>query len=100
MFSLREAPAILLLVIVSASVLFAQTATGEISGIITDPNGAAVPVAVVRLTNEATKIATETKTNESALSESHPALSGILLETHSEARRFTTWISQCSRVSR
>lgn len=64
MFSLRRAPAILLLVIFSASVLVAQTATGEVSGIITDPNGAAVPGAVVTLTNQATKISSEAKTSE------------------------------------
>jgi hypothetical protein len=49
----------------SASVLFAQSATGEVSGIITDPNGAAVPGAVVTLTNQATKIESEAKTSES-----------------------------------
>ena len=65
MFSLREARAALLLVIVSASVLFAQTATGEVSGTITDPNGAAVPGAAVRLTNQATKIESVAKTSES-----------------------------------
>src|SRR6267142_349886 len=64
MFLLKKAPAILLLVLVSASVLFAQTATGEVSGIVTDPNGAAVPGAVVKLTNQATKIESETKTSE------------------------------------
>src|SRR6266542_1333972 len=57
--------AVLLLVLVSASVLFAQTATGEVSGTVTDPNGAAVPGAVVRLTNQATKIESVAKTNES-----------------------------------
>ena len=65
MFSLRETLTILLLVLVSASVLFAQTATGEVSGTVTDPNGAAVPGAVVRLTNQATKIESVAKTNES-----------------------------------
>src|SRR5438876_7844593 len=64
MFSLRRGPAVLLLVIFSASVLVAQTATGEVSGTITDPNGAAVPGALVRLTNQATKISSETKTTE------------------------------------
>src|SRR6266566_4373138 len=65
MFLLRKAPATLLLIVVSASVLLAQTATGEVSGTITDPNGAAVPGAVVRLTNRATKIESVAKTSES-----------------------------------
>src|SRR5436190_779970 len=62
---LRKAPATLLLIMVSASLLFAQTATGEVSGTVTDPNGAAVPGAVVRLTNRATKIESVAKTSES-----------------------------------
>src|SRR2546430_5281474 len=65
MFLLRKAPATLLLIVVSASVLLAQTATGEVSGTVTDPNGAAVPGAVVRLTNRATKIESVAKTSES-----------------------------------
>jgi Carboxypeptidase regulatory-like domain/TonB dependent receptor len=62
---IKVAAATSLLVITSASVLFAQTATGEVSGTITDPNGAAVAGAVVKLTNQATKIDTEVKTSES-----------------------------------
>ncbi len=62
---MKVAAATLLLVMVSASVLFAQTATGEVSGTVTDPNGAAVAGAVVKLTNRATKIDNDVKTSES-----------------------------------
>jgi hypothetical protein len=62
---LKTSAVALLFLIVSASVLFAQTATGEVSGTITDPNGAAVPGAVVRLTNRATKIDSVARANES-----------------------------------
>jgi Carboxypeptidase regulatory-like domain/TonB dependent receptor len=65
MCSLKTSAVALLFLIVSASVLFAQTATGEVSGTITDPNGAAVPGAVVRLTNRATKIDSVARANES-----------------------------------
>lgn len=42
-----------------------QTATGEVNGTVTDPNGAAVPGAVIRLINQATKTETEVTTNQS-----------------------------------
>src|SRR5437763_9548416 len=37
---------------------FSQTSTGEVNGTLTDPTGAAVPGASIRLINEATKIET------------------------------------------
>src|SRR5215471_18886025 len=54
-----------LLLFVWATVAFAQTATGEINGTVTDPNGAAVPGAAVKLINQATKTESETTTNQS-----------------------------------
>lgn len=62
---MKAAATILLLVMASASVIFAQTATGEVSGTVTDPKGAAVAGAVVKLTNRATKIDNDVKTSES-----------------------------------
>ncbi|HEX5966673.1 MAG TPA: carboxypeptidase regulatory-like domain-containing protein [Pyrinomonadaceae bacterium] len=53
-----------LLIMTSVSVALAQ-ANAKVSGTVTDPNGAAVPGAVVRLTNQATKIEVDTTTNES-----------------------------------
>src|SRR5215831_7751521 len=47
-----------------ASVAQAQTATGGVNGNITDPSGAVVPGATVRLTNEATQLETLSKANE------------------------------------
>jgi len=53
-----------LLLLLSASLITAQTATGEVNGTITDPNGGAIPGAVVKLINQATKIETEAKAND------------------------------------
>jgi len=55
----------LILTIVSAVTASAQTATGEVNGTVTDPNGAAVPGAVVKLINQATKGETEATTSQS-----------------------------------
>src|SRR5947207_15326341 len=62
---LRTAIITLLLTLVSAVALQAQTATGEVNGTVTDPNGAAVPGAMVKLINQATKGETEATTNQS-----------------------------------
>jgi hypothetical protein len=64
MSSLKNTLVLLLLIIASASTAFAQ-ANAKVSGTVTDPNGAAVPGAVVKLTNRATKIDVETTTNDS-----------------------------------
>src|SRR5215216_3565549 len=63
MFSLKSALALLLLIIASAPPAFAQ-ANAKVSGTVTDPNGAAVPGAVVKLINQATKIEVDATTNE------------------------------------
>src|SRR5215216_2428636 len=64
MFSLKRTLALLVLITASVSVALAQ-ANAKVGGTVTDPNGAAVPGAVVKLTNQATKIEVETTTNES-----------------------------------
>ena len=46
------------------SVAQAQTATGSVNGNVSDPSGAVVPGAAVKLTNEATQLETLGKTNE------------------------------------
>ncbi|HEY1340942.1 MAG TPA: carboxypeptidase-like regulatory domain-containing protein [Bryobacteraceae bacterium] len=53
------------LVFLSACIAVAQTATGEVSGTITDNSGAAVPSATITLTNQETQIAQQSKTNQS-----------------------------------
>jgi hypothetical protein len=52
------------LLLLSASLITAQTSTGEVNGTITDPNGSALPGAIVKLINQATKIETDVKTND------------------------------------
>src|SRR6266496_1831561 len=49
----------------ATTALSAQTATGEVNGTVTDPNGAAVPGAAVKLINQATKVENEATTNQS-----------------------------------
>jgi hypothetical protein len=58
---------LLLVLLISGSALFAQTATGEVSGTITDPTGAFVAGAKVTLTNRDTGISRTTTTNGSGL---------------------------------
>src|SRR5215813_14493518 len=55
----------LFVALLSAVALQAQTATGEVNGTVTDPNGAAVPGAMVKLINQATKGEAEATTNQS-----------------------------------
>ena len=62
---LRHTLILLALTFVSAVTVFAQTATGEVNGTVSDPNGAAVSGAAVKLINQATKSETETTTNQS-----------------------------------
>ena len=49
----------------SASILRAQSATGEVIGTITDKTGAAVPGATVKLTNQGTKVVEQAQTKSS-----------------------------------
>lgn len=44
--------------------IFGQVTTGSIQGVVTDPNGAVVPGAVVRVTNVPTGVVRETTTND------------------------------------
>ncbi|MCI0391371.1 MAG: TonB-dependent receptor [Acidobacteria bacterium] len=65
MFSLKTLAALLLVTLMgSGSALFCQTATGEVNGTISDPAGAAVPVATVKLINQATKIEAQARPNQ------------------------------------
>ena len=59
------AVAVLLSVMLSAPVLRAQMATGEVNGTVTDRSSGAVPGATVKLTNQGTKIVTQVQTNQS-----------------------------------
>jgi len=54
-----------LVMLFSALALQAQTATGEVNGTVSDPNGAAVAGAAVKLINQATKTEKETSSNQS-----------------------------------
>jgi hypothetical protein len=51
------------ILLVTTSVAFAQTAAGEVNGVITDKTGGAVPNATVKLTNQGTGITEQAATN-------------------------------------
>src|SRR5215472_326682 len=53
----------LAVLLVSVSAAFCQTGTGEINGTVTDRTGGSLAGASVKLTNQATKVMDETKTN-------------------------------------
>lgn len=53
----------LILVLAFSIVSLAQGTTGQISGVVTDPNGAVVPNATVKATNTATNLERQTTTN-------------------------------------
>src|ERR1044072_8932208 len=63
MFLLKRTTALFAVILACVSIAFAQ-ANAKVSGTVTDPNGAAVPGASVRLINQATKIESGTTTNE------------------------------------
>ena len=62
---LRDCLLAFLVLFVLAQVGLAQTATGEVNGTVTDPNGSAVPGAVVKLIDQATKVEADATSNQS-----------------------------------
>ncbi len=52
----RVAATLVIMVLVPGSMLFAQTGTGEVNGTVSDPSGASVPGATVRLVSQGTSI--------------------------------------------
>ncbi|MBV9216159.1 MAG: TonB-dependent receptor [Acidobacteria bacterium] len=64
---LHRSIAVLSLLLLSAATLIAQGGTGGLSGTVTDPNGAVVTGAAVKVTNTATNFTRETTTNEDGI---------------------------------
>src|SRR5207253_5671251 len=56
---------VMLFVLPAGGASYAQTATGEVNGNVSDPNGAAVPGAIVKLIDRATRAEKEATTNQS-----------------------------------
>src|SRR5687767_8754952 len=82
MRSFRSLAIALLMILAAVSVALAQ-ANAKVTGTVTDPNGAAVPGAVVKLLNQATKIEVETTTNESGyfnLANVNPSMYSLRVE--------------------
>ena len=55
----------IILAAISVSIVCAQQTTATLTGTITDPAGAAIPIVVVKATNLATNTTRETKTDDS-----------------------------------
>src|SRR5271156_4244344 len=84
---------LLLTVVWSSAPLQAQTATGSISGTVTDESGAVVPNAAVTVTNKATGAARNLTANAEGLF-SAPALQAGDYEVKVEVQGFRTEIRQ------
>lgn len=84
---------LLFMVLWSSVVLQAQTATGSISGTVTDESGAVVPSATVTVTNKATGAARNLTANSEGLF-SAPALQAGDYEVKVEVRGFRTEVRQ------
>src|SRR5207244_11584764 len=56
---------VVLLCLLSSTLLFAQSTGGRILGRVADPSGAVLANVTIRLTNDATGVSRETKTNSS-----------------------------------
>src|SRR4051812_7268876 len=52
-----------IMLLISAPMLVGQTATGEINGTLTDPSGAVISGATLKLTNQSTQIQTQSTSN-------------------------------------
>ena len=62
---LRTITLLVLVLVVSASSVLGQTATGEVNGTITDPNGAVMGGATATMINQATNIEVRAQANQS-----------------------------------
>jgi len=67
MCSVRRAAVLLVAFLLSGVVLLAQTSTGGINGTVSDPSGARVAGAIVKLVNQATNIESQSLTNASGV---------------------------------
>src|SRR5215469_18152749 len=55
---------LLLVLLITVATALGQTSTGEVNGTVTDPSGAVVPSASVKLINQATNIETRVSPNQ------------------------------------
>jgi hypothetical protein len=62
---LKRVTVIILFALIAGVSVAGQTATGEVNGTVSDPNGAAVPGAVVTLIDQATKVQADATSNQS-----------------------------------
>ena len=61
---LRTTALLVLVLVASSPLVLGQTATGEVNGTITDPNGAVMTGATAKLINQATNIEVRTQPNQ------------------------------------
>src|SRR5215213_1403498 len=82
-----------LLTVVSSAPVAAQQTTGNVRGVVADPNGAAVPNARVRITNRQTNVSQDAQTNDSGEYQFNNLLTGDYTVTVETANFKTTTLS-------
>ena len=82
-----------LLAVVCTAPVAAQQTTGNVRGVVADPNGAAVPNARVRITNRQTNISQDAQTNDSGEYQFNNLLTGDYTVTVEAASFKTTTLS-------
>ena len=82
-----------LLAAVSAAPVAAQQTTGNVRGVVADPNGAAVPNARVRITSRQTNVSQDAQTNDSGEYQFNNLLTGDYTVTVEAASFKTTTLS-------
>ena len=63
----KQSIGVLMVLLLLTGVVWAQVSRGTITGIVTDPSGAAVPGVAITITNIETGVANKVKTNESGM---------------------------------
>ena len=85
-----QALSVIIFTLVCLLTVNAQVTTGNIRGVITDPNGAAVPDAKVTITKKSTNVSTTTQTSGSGQFEFNTLLLGDDYQVTIEATNFKT----------
>ena len=96
--SVKSFSFLLLLLFVSVSVAFSQGTTTRITGTVNDTSGAAVPGAMVTLTNEGTKLTQTTQTSDSG-AYTFDLIQVGTYEVKVEKSGFKTFVSRANSVN-
>lgn len=87
-----------LLAVVCTAPVAAQQTTGNVRGVVADPNGAAVPNARVRITNRQTNVSQDAQTNDSGEYQFNNLLTGDYTVTVEAANFKTQALTKSLRI--